>query len=152
MGAKFKAPLDSRCFAEMEEQHFRLPLPPYVCLCFALLSFPASFIPSLLYVFIPLSSPLTLSRLNSFSSTSSPPLPRLLLLFHFQYLIRGYIRSSAASLFSRSPSLYLNPAFITYASLSNLTDIDQCAAAGLLSWCKFVQRAPSITLDIQTEP
>lgn len=43
MGAKFKAPLDSRCLAEMEEQHFRLPLPPRVCLSFALLSFNISF-------------------------------------------------------------------------------------------------------------
>lgn len=39
MGAKFKAPLDSRCFADMEEQHFCLPLPPCVYLSSALLSF-----------------------------------------------------------------------------------------------------------------
>lgn len=37
MGAKFKAPTDSCCSAE--EQHFRLPLPSYVCLSFLLLSF-----------------------------------------------------------------------------------------------------------------
>lgn len=56
MGAKFKALLDSRCFAEMEEQHFRLPLPPCVCLSFALLFFhpffpclDLSFIAPLLY-------------------------------------------------------------------------------------------------------
>lgn len=152
MGAKFKAPLDSRCFAEMEEQHFRLPLPPCVCLSFALLSFPASislsllpsiFHPPFLWEEPPLYVAPTPSLQLFFLCYFLLLLPCLFLLFFCQYLILRYIRFSAALLFSRPPSLYLNPAFIIYASLSNLTDIDQYAAAGMLSWCKFVQRAPS---------
>lgn len=149
MGAKFKAPLDSRCFADMEEQHFPLPLPPCVCLSFASFSFnslPSSICPPLPPTYI---HPPILCEDPSLNLAPPPQLflclltPCLLLLFLFQNLIPRYIWFFAALLFSRSPSLYLNPAFITYASLSNLTDIDQCAAAGMPSWCKFVQRAPS---------
>lgn len=117
MGAKFKAPLDSCCFADMEEQHFCLPLPPCVCLSSALLSFnsPASSIPLSLppaFIFHPpffLRRPLTSYSVDPLSSASffawlfRRLLPCLLLLFLFQYLILRYICFSAALLFCRSP-------------------------------------------------
>lgn len=153
MGAKFKAPPDSHCFADMEEQHFRLPLPPCVCLSFALLSFNS--FPSLVSLSLPpllcFSSPLFFENIPHF--IQRPPhlvncslfvcplllLPCLVRSFLFNC---WYIWFSAAPLFLRSPSLYLNPALITYASLSNLTDSDQCAAAGMLSLCKELPLTP----------
>lgn len=158
MGAKFKAPLDSRCFAEMEEQHFRLPLPPYVCLSFALLSFlsfSASTSLSLppCFVFHPPFIPSLYLASSPLLFFSPPPPSHCLLLFLlsiFNSAVRLVLRRPS---FVLSPlSLYLNLAFITYASLSNLTDIDQRAAVGMLSWCKFVHRAQHLTLEIQTEP
>lgn len=87
MGAKFKAPLDSCCFAE--EQHFRLPLPSYVCLSFLLLSFhplvpgfDVSFIASLLSF----SSPLTLFSIHS-SFPSAPFLLHCLLFSIFDSVV-----------------------------------------------------------------
>lgn len=168
MGAKFKAPLDSRCFAEMEEQLFRLPLPPCVCLSFALLSFnllfpcftlffhcfpPFILHPPLLWakasaLSFQLSSPLT-----SFSPVLALSLP-LIAFSIFDLVVRAALRSPLVLLSHPSthhPPLYLNPAFITCASLSNLTDIDQRGAAGMLSWCKFVLKSP-INPWIQTEP
>lgn len=151
MGAKFKAPLDSCCSAE--EQHFRLPLPSYVCLSFLLLSFhplvphfDVPFIASLFLFSAPAlffffhQTPLTLFSIHSpFSTAFFGAVSLSYLIFNIWFC--GTFGSLLTPLFSSSPSLYFNPAFITYASLSNLTDIDQDAAAGMLSWCKFVQWA-----------
>ena len=89
MGAKFKAPLDSRCFADMEEVHFLLPLPPCVCLSFALLSFNSS-PPSIAHSLLPSiishprflwEDPLALLSFGPFSLTSfSFPFPLALAL------------------------------------------------------------------------
>lgn len=151
MGAKFKAPLDSCCLAE--EQHFRLPLPSYVCLSFLLHSFhplvphsDVSFIVSLFHFSAPAFF-FSFLRPPSLYLASTPLFPHpffgAVYVFYliFSIWFCGTFGSLLTPLFSSSPLLYLNPAFITYASLSNLTDIDQDAAAGMLSWCKFVQRA-----------
>lgn len=81
MGAKFKAALDSCCFAEMQEQHFALPLPPSVCLSFALLAFNiflfllqplvSFFLCFLFYIFISIS---VVSSLSTFLCLSFPVL------------------------------------------------------------------------------
>lgn len=146
MGAKFKAPRDSRCVAEMEEQHFGLHLPPcvvYPLLCsISTLSF---FLPSLYHCLHPdFFNPPFLwedpSLSLAFPSTLVPLVALSPALILFQYLILLYIRFSPALLFSRSPSFYRISSFIPHASLSKLTDIDPNAAEVMPSWCKFVQK------------
>lgn len=143
MGGKFKAPAGSRCFAE--EQHFRLPLPSHVCLfipspppsknsppssCFFLRSSLSSL--PLLYF----SSPSFFPPLTLFTPRSSSPFPLLFSIFHSV----GPPDSPQTLHPALSVSASRSSFFITRASLSDLTDIDQDAAAGMLSCCKFVQR------------
>lgn len=108
--------------------------------------------PFLLYLASALSFQLS-SPLTSFSPVLALSLP-LIAFSIFDFVVRAALRSPLVLLSHPSthhPPLYLNPAFITCASLSNLTDIDQRGAAGMLSWCKFVLKSP-INPWIQTEP
>ena len=115
MGAKFKAPLDSRCFAEMEEQHFRLPLPPYVCLSFALLSFlsfSASTSLSLPPCFV--FHPPFIPSLYLASSPLLPPPTHCLLLFLLS------IFNSAVRSVLRRPSFVPPPPFVSQSGFHHV--------------------------------
>lgn len=127
MGAKFKATLDSCCFAEMEEQHFPLPLPPCLfILCFALVQPSLFLFLSRFHCFPPLffiSLFFQKTRINSFSSTSfSSPFSLLSLsaLALSPALISFSIFDSVVHLVLRSPLVLAFSLFVSQFSFHQI--------------------------------
>lgn len=96
----------------------------------------ASFIPPSALFLIPLFFP----PLTLFTRRSSSPLPLLFSIFHSVGPPDSPQTLRPSPALSLSVSASRSSFFITRAGLSTLTDIDQDAAAGMLSCCKFVQR------------